>query len=167
MSECNEHEECIKACEECIEACLKEGAKDRAECIRRCRDCIDLCNLVALLEARKSPLAADARALCKKACEACAAACDADGDPECAACARACRACAAGCSLVRLDQYRRWRDLDRLLRQSKAPGPAKGSVPGDKTSQTQPRARGMGISSGTSAGRSRPQPARSGVSTWA
>lgn len=98
MSECHNHDECIRACEACIEACLKEGGQAQAECIRRCRDCIDLCHLVALLEARQSPLAAEARALCKKACEACAAVCDAEGDEACRACAKACQACAAGCS---------------------------------------------------------------------
>lgn len=97
MSDCNEHESCIKACEACIEACLREEGPGRAECIRRCRDCIDLCSLVALLTARNSPLLADARALCKKACEACAEACGVDDDPTCLACAEACRACAAGC----------------------------------------------------------------------
>jgi hypothetical protein len=58
---------CVEACEKCIENCLKTDAAAQTACIRACRDCIDACVLAARLEARSSPLAEEARKLCRLA----------------------------------------------------------------------------------------------------
>jgi len=86
---------CVEACERCIEDCLAKDATANAACIRACRDCIDVCLLSARLEARNSPLAAEAKRLCKLACEACAKECAKAG---CSSCVTACQSCATACS---------------------------------------------------------------------
>jgi hypothetical protein len=90
----NHYLACVDACERCIEDCLKSDAAAHVACIRACRDCIDACLLAARLEARSSPLAGEARRLCKLACEACAKECERTG---CSSCASSCRSCASAC----------------------------------------------------------------------
>ena len=85
---------CLERCEQCIEECLNTDPVARAACIRACRDCVDACNLVTRLVARDSPLAEEARRLCKLACDTCARECQAVG---CSACGTGCRNCVASC----------------------------------------------------------------------
>lgn len=78
-----------------LEDCLTSDPAAHAACIRARRDCIDACVFAGRLEARSSPLAEEARRLCRLACEACAKECMRTG---CSACAQVCGACATACS---------------------------------------------------------------------
>lgn len=80
------HEDCLKACAECAQACdeafhhcylqLKEGKTEHADSLHLVSDCAGFCALSACLIAKHSPLMAHSCQSCAEACRATAAECD-------------------------------------------------------------------------------------------
>ncbi len=90
---------CVRACEECIKACLNE--RDNVQfkyCIELCKDNIDVCAQSERLLQRGSEIAYQFLALCEEVCRKCAKECRRHAQQEyCLKCAEVCLACAYIC----------------------------------------------------------------------
>jgi hypothetical protein len=92
---------CAAACDECANACLREGDVARmVNCVRLCLQSADLCRTTAAQLARHGSVARELAVLCAKACEACGAECDRHEDEHCERCAVECHRCAMECRRV-------------------------------------------------------------------
>ncbi|UII19908.1 four-helix bundle copper-binding protein [Fulvivirga ligni] len=90
--------ECIVACDNCADACLKEdNVKMMIKCIRTDRDCATICSLTSAYISRKSEYTEAAIKLCLKVCKDCAAECRKHDHDHCQTCAEKCEACAEAC----------------------------------------------------------------------
>jgi hypothetical protein len=90
--------ECVLACNECHDACLRE--KDvmmMAECIRLDKDCAVVCASTLQLIHSGSRVMKQALALCVSSCEMCAEECSKHNFDHCRKCAEVCRECAKAC----------------------------------------------------------------------
>jgi len=89
---------CVKMCNECFDACLKEDhVVMMAECIRLDRECAEVCGLLEQFISRNSQFSAELAVLCAKVCEACANECKHHDHEHCKRCAEVCLACAEAC----------------------------------------------------------------------
>ncbi|AXI00092.1 four-helix bundle copper-binding protein [Sporosarcina sp. PTS2304] len=94
-------EECVKACNHCFDACLKEkDVRMMAGCIRLDRECAESCSYTIQVIARRSPFTSQNLRLSAEICEACAEECGKHDHPHCQKCAEACRKCAEACRRV-------------------------------------------------------------------
>ena len=92
---------CVKTCNECFTACLKENdVTMMAECIRLDRECAEVCGLLEQFLSRGSQFSAELAALCAKICEACASECIQHEHEHCQQCATLCLACAEACRSI-------------------------------------------------------------------
>lgn len=74
------YEECIKACQEsleacnnCFQACLGEDhVQMMVDCIKLDRECADICSYAVQAMTRNSPFVQEICTLCAKICEDCA-----------------------------------------------------------------------------------------------
>lgn len=94
--------DCLRACQQCAVACLKEqNASRMAECVRLDWDCAEACALALGFLNRGSENLEEACDFCSAICEECAEECSQHADMEhCRLCADACRRCAEACADV-------------------------------------------------------------------
>ncbi|GAB2322510.1 four-helix bundle copper-binding protein [Alkalibacterium sp. m-11] len=86
--------ECMQACNNCFDACLKEEHLDMMrECIRLDRECADICQMVLSFSGREGSLRNDLVSLCGTICQACGKECEQHDHDHCQECAKACFAC--------------------------------------------------------------------------
>ncbi|UCZ55390.1 four-helix bundle copper-binding protein [Bacillus shivajii] len=91
-------EDCVRACNQCYDACLEEEHIDHMrECIRTDRECADFCTLTLKAITTNSPFLKDMLALCAKICRACEKECSKHDHDHCKVCAEACHTCAELC----------------------------------------------------------------------
>lgn len=91
-------EDCIKACNHCFDACLKEDDVNMmANCIRLDRECADICTYAIQAITRQSPFTDKILQLCAEICEQCAEECGKHDHDHCKQCAEACSKCAEAC----------------------------------------------------------------------
>ncbi|MDK8643772.1 MULTISPECIES: four-helix bundle copper-binding protein [Bacillati] len=89
---------CMKVCNHCYDACLKEGdSHHMADCIRLDRECADMCAFAAGAMSRNSQFAHQICQLCAEICEACGNECKKHDHAHCKECAEACFKCADVC----------------------------------------------------------------------
>jgi hypothetical protein len=90
--------ECVLACNECHEGCLRErDVAMRAECIRRDKDCAVVGAATLQLIHSGSRVMKPALALCIASCEMCAEECAKHNFDHCQKCAEVCRECVTTC----------------------------------------------------------------------
>jgi hypothetical protein len=102
------HENCVKACGECIRECemctrhcgdlVADGRKAHLKTLRSCMDCAEICTTTGRVVARQGPMASLFMQACAKACDDCGGECESQpADEMMKRCAKACRVCAAAC----------------------------------------------------------------------
>jgi hypothetical protein len=103
-------QECIDACTECAQTCLKmamthcleKGGKHvEPDHFRLLIDCAEVCQTSARLQLSGSVFAEDFCSLCAEVCNACADSCARVGDMQ--ACVLACQHCAESCESMASD----------------------------------------------------------------
>lgn len=90
---------CVANGERCVDHCLdllRNGDDSLGPCSKAAHDMVAICRAMVTLAASKSPMLKKYIAICKEACETCAAECEKHKmhDP-CKRCAESCRACIA------------------------------------------------------------------------
>jgi hypothetical protein len=99
-----EMEQCIQACLDCYQTCLREsmnhcleagGKHVEPEHFRLMTTCAEMCRTCAHFMLSDSPLHQRTCATCAEVCEACAKSCESVGDMD--DCVQACRRCAESC----------------------------------------------------------------------
>ncbi len=95
---------CVVNGERCIDHCLdllRNGDETMHPCSKAAHDMTAICRAMVTLAASKSPMLKKYMAICKEACETCAAACEKHTMHEpCKRCAESCRACIAAMKAV-------------------------------------------------------------------
>lgn len=94
-------QECVLACNQCYDACLKEDdVKMMVGCIRLDRECADMCAYLSQAITRDSPFIKEIAEVCASICDACATECKQHSHDHCQRCAEACLKCAEACRQV-------------------------------------------------------------------
>ncbi|WP_425387198.1 four-helix bundle copper-binding protein [Alteribacter aurantiacus] len=84
-------EDCLRACNQCYEACLsEEEVSHMRECIRTDRECADVCELTLKAISTNSPHVREIISLCAKVAEDCGKECASHKHDHCQMCAEAC-----------------------------------------------------------------------------
>ena len=90
--------ECVLACNECHDACLREkNVMMMTNCIRLDKDCAVVCASTLQLVHTGSHVMKKALALCIASCDLCAKECAKHDYDHCRKCAEICRECAEAC----------------------------------------------------------------------